>query len=129
VSGSWDGRRDAGRRAGWDRSGRDDDSRGGEGAGGGEHFWEVVFDFAEAAAGEKADPDVSGVEAILGGELLAGDGGLGQIGEGMADEFGIDAAGAVIRLLEGKDDQHAADVFRTSLMRCCFQAQSCGLTK
>jgi hypothetical protein len=75
----------------------------------------VVFDFAEAAAGEKADPDVSGVEAILGGELLAGDGGLGQVGEGMADEFGIDAAGAVIRLLEGKDDQHAADVFADEL--------------
>jgi hypothetical protein len=71
----------------------------------------VVFDLAQAAAGEKADPDAGGVEAVFDGELLAGDGGLGQIGEGMADELGIDAAGAVIRLLEGKDDEHAADVF------------------
>ena len=77
---------------------------------GGEHFRQVVFDLAEAAAGKKTDPDAVGVEVIFGGELLAGDGGLRQIGEGMADEFGIDAAGAVVRLFEGKDDEHAANV-------------------
>ena len=81
---------------------------------GGEHFGEVGLDFFHPAAGEKADPfsvGVRGVEVIFGGELLAGDGGLRQVGEGMADEFGIDAAGAVEGLLEGKDDEHAADEF------------------
>ena len=33
----------------------------------------------------------------------------------MADEFGIDAALAVKRLLKGKDDEHAADIFADQL--------------
>ncbi len=52
-----------------------------------------------------------GVEAVFGGELVAGDGGQRQIGEGMADELGLDAALAVELLLKREDDQHAADVF------------------
>ena len=60
--------------------------------------------------GRRPIQDLSGVEAIFGGELLAGDGGRRQVGEGMADELGIDAAVAVIPLLKREDDQHAANV-------------------
>ena len=40
---------------------------------------------------------------------FAGDGGQGEGGEGVADEFGVARAGAVERGFERKDDQHAVD--------------------
>ena len=52
----------------------------------------------------------SGSRSLHGGELLAADGGQGQVGEGMADEFGFDAALAIELLFEGEDDEHAVDV-------------------
>ena len=41
--------------------------------------------------------------------LFAGSCWKRQCGEGMADEFGVDVAGAVEGCFEGEDDEHAID--------------------
>ncbi len=46
---------------------------------------------------------------VLGGVGLAGAGGEREVGQGMAEELGVDVAGAVEGGLEGEDDQHAGD--------------------
>jgi uncharacterized protein YdeI (YjbR/CyaY-like superfamily) len=50
-----------------------------------------------------------GIEVVGGGVGFAGDGGEGKFGEGVADELGVDVAGAVEGGFEGEDDEHAVD--------------------
>ena len=49
------------------------------------------------------------VETVGGGVVFAGDGGLRQLRQRVADELGIDAASAVEAFFEGEDDHHAGD--------------------
>ena len=77
--------------------------------GGGEEGGEIAVELAMAAAGEQGDPLAGRVEVVEGGEIAAGDGGRRKGGEGVADEGGGDVAGLVEGLLEGKDDEDAAD--------------------
>ena len=74
-----------------------------------DHGGEVGFDLAPAAAGEEGDPGPGGVEVVVCGVGLAGDGGQGEMGEGVADEGSVDVAVAVERGFEGEDDEHAVD--------------------
>jgi len=51
-----------------------------------------------------------GVETVLGGVFIAGDGGEGKRRQWMADEFGVDSAGAVELGFKGEDYEHLRNV-------------------
>ncbi len=82
---------------------------GGGAAGHFDHGGEVALDFAPAGAGKEGDPGLGGVEVVVGGVELAGDGGGGEGGEGVADKVGVDVALRVEAGLEGEDDEHLRD--------------------
>ena len=65
--------------------------------------------------GSRAIQVFAGSRAFSRSELFAGDGGQRQVGEGVADKFGLNAALAIELLFEWEDDQHAVDVFLDEL--------------
>src|SRR5439155_1327370 len=74
-----------------------------------DHDFEVRSDLLPPAAGQKGDPFPCRVQTVSGGVLFAGDGGLRQLRQRVADELSVDAAGTVEAFFKGKDDHHAGD--------------------
>ena len=67
---------------------------------------------------------------VAAGRVLAGDGGQGKLGEGMANESGIDAAGTVKALFERKYNHHMRLTCScTQRRRLRFHGSELGLTK
>ncbi len=80
-----------------------------------EHLRQVGLDLAQAATGKQADPCSARIEAVFLGELLSRNCRLRQIRQRMPNKLGIDSARAVPRLLERKNNQHAAHIFAHQL--------------
>ncbi len=91
-----------------------------------DHGGEVGFDFAPAGAGEEGDPGLGGVEVVVGGVGLAGDGREGEFGEGVADELGVDVAIAVKGGFEGEDGEHLRDALLDPAEAASFPSPELG---
>ncbi len=73
------------------------------------HDRQIVDDFLPARTGEESDPGLAIAETVGTGVFLPRIRRQRQCCEWVADEFGVDVAGAVEGGFEGEDDQHAVD--------------------
>src|SRR5580704_8576587 len=74
-----------------------------------DHDLEVRGDLLPSAAGQKGDPLLRWVESVGGSVRFAGDRGLRQLRQRVADELSVYAAGAVEAFFKREDDHHAGN--------------------